>query len=371
MNIVEQDKNNSLVIGSYMGNSDDRELIHYQKFLKYISKKQNIRPVKYWKYRFDLKRNSENKKSVDASRNFWKMSLSQKPSSFKYKQNSSMNESSVGENHAHDVPNKSCNYSLSPSFLNEIVSNNVRSELNKRYGKKKRKKRKRTLASGPFLHPESSYFKKRENPVKVYEEDKFDDYEKIPKSMIRDSPDPVEKEQKNIKDQIFSRSGSKMSSFGSHNDMDRLINNKNKNGFAMSPQTKKKKRKEFFNFRINKCKKEKKTQQPGKNKKGQSQGEMGESSIQGAIESKISIENSQRGYIERQKSSTKTIEIEEAYNLAMLEYTGSTSDREREANALYRDEKLNAKIKDYNFSQLKNHQLVFKSKFKKKNNHSS
>ena len=53
------------MIKTFYGEVGDNELIHYHQFLKYVSKKPNIRPIKYWKYRFDLAKNNPDKKMGD------------------------------------------------------------------------------------------------------------------------------------------------------------------------------------------------------------------------------------------------------------------------------------------------------------------
>jgi len=46
-NILEEDKNNSLVIPKYNGEEEDEVLLHFKNVLKFIAKMQSVEPCKY------------------------------------------------------------------------------------------------------------------------------------------------------------------------------------------------------------------------------------------------------------------------------------------------------------------------------------
>jgi hypothetical protein len=47
LNILEEDKNNSLVIPKYDGAEEDEVILHFKNVLKFIAKKQSVEPCKY------------------------------------------------------------------------------------------------------------------------------------------------------------------------------------------------------------------------------------------------------------------------------------------------------------------------------------
>ena len=133
LNISEQDIHNALIIRSYYGEDNDKELIHYYKFLRYISKKPNIRPIKYWKYRYDFPKSHVDKKSIDSqmlsnSYNYYS-NFRNKPRILKNQNYYATGNNSVANDHVIHSPDKigvrsDIDFNVPPSFLGYVQSNN-------------------------------------------------------------------------------------------------------------------------------------------------------------------------------------------------------------------------------------------------------